>query len=283
LVPRIVSTVADMHGFLPRSMGEEVSGRAPEQMSPYEAVLRSFAYFETLAPEELASVRAGLKLAVAKKPNYPDAWAMLALLEVQDYSQEAGMKKDTLESGLQAAQRAVEFGPANHLAYVSLAQALFFKRDIRSFRNAVEKAVTLNPADGSSMAALAELLTYAGEVERGLELAERARQLNPNHPGWYWFADFYDAYERKAYREALGFALRINMPGHYGTYATVAAAAGQLGEEKVGSEAMVELLKLRPDFGSQEVRPEMGKWFNQEHCEHILEGLRKAGLKLDDS
>jgi hypothetical protein len=46
LVPRIVSTVADMNGVLPRSMSEAVRSRTPEEVSPYEAVLRSFGYFE---------------------------------------------------------------------------------------------------------------------------------------------------------------------------------------------------------------------------------------------
>ena len=64
LVPRIVSTVADMNGVLPRSMSEAVRSRAPEQLSPYEAVLRSFGYLERVTPEELAAARSGLELAV---------------------------------------------------------------------------------------------------------------------------------------------------------------------------------------------------------------------------
>ena len=56
-------------------------------MSPYEAVLRSFGYLERVTPEELAAARSGLELAVRKAPAYADAWAMLALLCVQDYAQ----------------------------------------------------------------------------------------------------------------------------------------------------------------------------------------------------
>ena len=78
LVPRIVSTVADMNGVLPRSMSEVVRSRAPEQLSPYEAVLRSFGYFERVTAEELAAARSGLELAVQKAPAYADAWAMLS-------------------------------------------------------------------------------------------------------------------------------------------------------------------------------------------------------------
>ena len=87
LVPRIVSIVAGMNGVLPRSMSEVVRSRTPEQLSPYEAVLRSFGYLERVTPEELAVARSGLELAVAKSPGYADAWAMLALLCLQDYAQ----------------------------------------------------------------------------------------------------------------------------------------------------------------------------------------------------
>lgn len=282
LVPRIVSTVADMHGFLPRSMGHEVSDRKPEELRPYEAVLRSFAYFEKLTPEELSNVRSGLKLALQKKPNYADAWAMLALLEVQDYTQEAGHRQEILDEGLKAAQRAVEAGPSNHLAFASLAQALFFQKDYQSFSNAVERSVALNPNDGSSIAVLAELLVYASDDERGLELASRARQLNPHHPGWYWFADFYAAYEKGDYRDALGFALRINMPGHYAAHCCIAAAYGQLGEVELARKALSELLSLRPDFATPAIRLEQEKWFNPDYSERMIEGLRKAGLEIKE-
>ena len=66
LVPRIVSTIADMNGILPRRMSEAVHSCPPEQLSPYEAVLRSFAYFERVTAEELADARSGLELAVRK-------------------------------------------------------------------------------------------------------------------------------------------------------------------------------------------------------------------------
>ncbi len=44
--PRIVSTITDMNGILPHSMGEALRGRAPDQLAPYEALLRSFSFVE---------------------------------------------------------------------------------------------------------------------------------------------------------------------------------------------------------------------------------------------
>ena len=211
--------------------------RTPEQLSPYEAVLRSFGYFERVTAEELAAARSGLELAVRKAPAYADAWAMLALLCVQEYAQGFKLQADSLASGSTAARRAVEAAPSNHLAHFSLAQALFFHKEFQSFRNAAERAVALNPMDGNSIAFLGELLTYAGDWERGLALAGRAKQLNPNHPGWYWYADFYDAYRQGDYRGALDVALKVNLPGHWGTHAAMAAALRAARGTRCGRES----------------------------------------------
>jgi TolB-like protein/Tfp pilus assembly protein PilF len=279
LVPRIVSTVADMHGILPRTMSESLRSRTPEQLSPYEAVMRSFGYSARVTPEELAAARSGLELAVQRAPAYPDAWAMLAWLCIQDYAQSFNLQADSLASGLTAARRAVEAAPSNHLAHCMLAQALFFHKEFQSFRNAAERAVVLNPMNGDSMAFLGELLTYAGDWEHGLELAGRAKQLNPNHPGWYWYADFYDAYRRGDDRGALDATRKVNLPGQWFSHAATAAACGQLGDRNSANKALKDLLKLRPDFAAT-VRGDIEKWWEPEYVERLINGWRKAGLEI---
>ena len=178
-----------------------------------------------------------------------------------------------------AARRAVEAAPSNHLAHFSLAQALFFQGEVPSFRNAAERAVALNPMDGNTLAFTGELLIYAGDRERGLALTQRAKQLNPHHPGWYWFADFYDAYRQGDDRGALGFALKVNLPGHYGAHVALAAAYGQLGERDAAGKALRDLHKLRPDAAAT-VRKDFEKWWEPEYVDRVLEGLRKAGLEI---
>ncbi len=281
LVPRIVSTAADINGVLPRSMCEVVCSRSPETLSPYEAVLRSFRYFDRVTSEELTSARSCLEIAVEKAPTHADAWAMLALLYCQDYGQGFNLQSDSLTRGTIAAQRAVESGPSNHLAYFSLAQARFFQRDLQSFRNAAERAVALNPMDANSLAFMGELLTYVGDWERGLALAARAKQINPNHPGWFWYADFYHAYRQGDYRGALSLVLKANLPGHWGMQSAIAAAAGQLGDHEAAGKAVRDLLKLRPDFCTT-IHNELKKWFDAEFRERLVDGLRKAGLEIAD-
>jgi tetratricopeptide (TPR) repeat protein len=114
-----------------------------------------------------------------------------------------------------------------------------------------------------------------------MALAERAKQLNPNHPGWYWYADFYNAYRQGDYRGALNFVLKANLPGHWGTQAAMAAAYGQLGERGPASKALQALLKLRPDFAAT-IRKDVEKWWEPDYGKHLIDGLRKAGLEIGE-
>ena len=282
LVPRIVSTVADMHGVLPRSMSDLVRLKTADQLSPYEALLRSFSYAERVTADELASALSGLESAVRKAPTYGDAWAMLAFLCIQDYAQDFNLQPDSLTKGLTAAQRAVEFAPSNHLSYSTLAQALFFRKEFQGFRNAAERSVTLNSMDGDSIAFLGELLTYAGDWERGLALAERAKQLNPHYPGWYWYADFYHAYHQGDYRGALSFALKVNLPCQWFAHAAMIACYGHLGERDAASKTRQDLLKLRPDFAAT-ARKVIEKWWEPDYVERLIDGWRKAGFSIPEN
>src|SRR6201988_1124964 len=279
LVPRIVSTVADVNGVLPRSMSEFVCSKNPDELSPYEAVLRSFRYFDRVTGEELVAARSCLEIAVKKAPSNADAWAMLALLFVQDYGQGFNLRADALNSGALAAQRSVEAGPSNHLAHFSLAQARFFQKDLQSFRNEAERSVALNPMDANALAFVGELFTYVGDYERGLALAARAKEINPNHPGWFWYADYFYAYQHRDYHGALSSVLKANLPGHWGMHAGIAAAAAQLGDDEAARKAISDLLNLKPDFGAT-VSKDLKKWFDPELREHLIEGLRKAGLEI---
>src|SRR5208282_5953011 len=279
LVPRIVSTVADMNGVLPRSMSEALRSRVPGELSPYEAVLRSFAYTYSATPEELTAARSGLEEAVRKAPAYADAWAMLSFLCGQDYVHGYELQANALEIAASAARRAVALGPSNHLAYFSLAQALWCQKDYDSFRDAAERAAVLNPMDGNSVAYLGELLTYAGSAERGMQLVERAKQLNPNHPGWYWFADFYHAFSQGDYRGALAFGLKAKLRGNPLAPMFIAAACGQLGDVEGAARAAGDLVKFRPELPAL-MRKQVAKVWDPEYGERFLEGLRKAGLEI---
>ncbi len=281
LVPRIVSTVADAHGILPHTMGESIRSKNPEQLSPYEAVLRCFSYAERLSPEEHAIARSALERAVEVSPNYAYAWALLSLTIKDEFESGFNPKPDTLERMLQAARRAVELDPSGHRGYHALAIAHFHRKEVPAFRTAADRAIALNPLDGCNVAHLGSFIAYAGEWERGCGLVERALQLNPNHPGWYWFPLAMNAYRKGDYQAALGYALKINLPNFFWSHTMLAAIYGQLGQQEEAGNAVQELLKLNPQ-APRIVNDAWRSRYDPELVKRLIEGMRKAGLDVSD-
>jgi serine/threonine protein kinase len=160
LVPRIVSTVADMNGVLPRSMSEALRSKADDQLSPHEAVLRAFSYFDRVTPEEHGQVRQILERAVRNAPDQSDTWAMLSNMYRDEHCHGFNLRPDPLGRALAAARHGVDAAPSNHLAQQALAATLFFQKDILAFRPAAERAIELNRMDGSTAAVLGILIDY---------------------------------------------------------------------------------------------------------------------------
>ncbi len=238
LVPRIVSTVADMHGVLPRSMSEVVRQKSADQMSPYEALLRSFGYNERFTPEDLAEVRSCLERAVQQAPGNAECWAMLSLMYANEYGHWDNATPDSLDRSLRAARKAVEAAPLHSLPYYALAQALYFKKEFTAFRVAADRAISLNPMDGATAAFMGMLIAYSGDWERGCALSDKGCQLNPNHPGWYCYPAWHDSYRKKDYRKALDLAFQLNAPQNYYTHAVLAMCYAQLGRMEEARKAL---------------------------------------------
>jgi len=282
LVPRIVSTVADYYGILPHTISDALRRRkADDQLSPYEAVLRAFSYFERITTEEHAQVRQILERAAQSAPGQGETWAMLSTIYWHEHAFGFNLQPDPLGRALAAARRSVDAAPTNNLGHSALATTFFLQKNILAFRPAAERAIELNPMDGSNLATMGCLMAYTGDWEHGCALVESALQLNPHHPGWYWFPHYFNAYRKGDYRGALGIALKFNMPGFFNTHALTAAVYGQLGLREPAQEALQELLAIRRNF-AVEARKEFQKWYDPELVEQLIEGLCKAGLDVSD-
>lgn len=183
LVPRIVSTVADQHGVLPRSMSEALRSKPEDALTPHEAVLRAFSYFTRLTPQEHATIRGILERVVRTTPDHADCWAMLALMYVVEYSDGYNALPEPLPRALAAAERAVDLAPTHSLGHYAVAFVYFFRKEKAPFLAAVERAAAINPMDGTLLGLLGMLLVHFGERERGWHMAEAGMQLNPITPG----------------------------------------------------------------------------------------------------
>lgn len=276
LVARIVSTCGDRFGVLARSISDVVRTREPNELSPYEALMRGFGYHHRLTATEHAEAREALEQAVDRAPTNADCWAMLSWVYSHEYAHGFNVRPAALERALKAARRAVDIAPSNQLAQQALAVVLFFRKETAGCLSAAERAIALNPLDGSNEAIF--LITFTGDWERGCALIRRAMEINPHHPRWYGVVFAINEYRKANYRAAVDELLKANAPEVFWTNWMLAAAYGELGELTAAHNALRGVLAQKEDF-AETAEEFLTKWFEPQFVAQIMGGLRKAGLK----
>lgn len=276
LVARIVSTCGDRFGVLARSISDVVRTRDPNELSPYEALMRGFGYHHRLSTADHAQAREALERAVKRSPANADCWAMLSWIYSHEHAHELNVQPGSLERALAAARRAVDLGPSNQLAQQALAVVLFFRKETAGCLSAAERALALNPLDGSNETMF--LLCFTGHWERGCALIRRAMQISPYHPRWYGLVLAMNEYRTTNYGAAVDEIVRANATDLFWTNMLLAAAYGELGELPAASNALRDLLAQKADF-AETAEEFLAKWFEPQFVAQIRDGLRKAGLK----
>ncbi len=282
LTDRIVATVADPAGVVVRTLAAPADRKAPEDLTPYEAVLRYYLFQQRISAEDHLITRIALERAVELDPGYANAWSCLSLIYQQEYMNNLNPQPDSLERALGAAQSAVDLNPASSRAQFAMAQVRYFLKDVDSFLIHAERAIELNPRNTDTMAMVGILMGYAGDWERSVELTTNAMRLNPQHAGWYYFNTFFNEYRQYRYTEALAIAQKINMPDYWATHLVLAITHAQLGHESAAKSAAEEVLRIWPTFEQDYYQQGLVKWIyaQPELIKHINEGLRKAGIDL---
>lgn len=284
LTAHVVASVADSYGALMRDLTASVAVKSPEEMTPYEAVLRHLVYRQRLGAEDHRLTLAAAESAVKTSPNNANAWSALAGLYTEEYKHSYNPLPGSLDRALQAARRAVTLEPDNAYANFILAETYYFRQDLGAFRASAERAISLNPYDSDSMAMIGILMGYGGDWVRGVELAERAMELNPNHPGWYRFGIVFNHLRLGEFEAALESAQRINLPRYFPDPYARALAHAYLGHQREAQQAFEEFLALWPDGDLTTFREvHLDRWFyaSPEITKLTLEGLEIAGFEID--
>ena len=111
-----------------------------------------------------------------------------------------------------------------------------------------------------------------------MERAEAAQsRIIPDGTG---LLAFIDAYRRRDYRGALAIALKVNMPGYYYAHVVLAAAYGQLGEREAAARGPARAARAEARLRRDRRARTSASGSTPELVEHLLDGLRKAGLEI---
>jgi tetratricopeptide (TPR) repeat protein len=237
-----------------------------------------------MTPEVHAGTRSCLERAVRLDPAYADAWSKLAFLYADEYAFGYNARPGSLDRALNAAQRAVELDPSSGMTHWHLARTHFWRNEVEEAVIEAERALVLNPNNAFVLAAAGTYMAPTGRdnLKRAVQLTSKALRIDPNPPGWYYVPQILFHYDKHEYEAALVASLKMNMPKFFHAHMWRSAIYGQLGRTGDASVSNKKLLQLYPTF-AKNARHELEKFnVNRALADHIIDGLRKAGLEIPE-
>ena len=277
----VASAIAQPYGivFTAEAAGEPQS--PPDDLDAYLCTLKYYVYRAAITPEGYREVKDCLERAVAGFPEYATAWALLALVYVDEIRTgfAAGAAPPEVRA-LAAARTAVRLDPENARALQALATSLFYSHQLDEAFDVADEALALNPNDSELLGQLGQLMGLAGRTDEGRALLEKALMLNPAHSGFYRGVLATIAYMQYDYDTALAEIERADMrklPIYHGVAAIIYAQEGMTDKARAEVE---QFQRMAPKF-IPNLWAELDKRnIPREAQLHMAEGLRKAGVTL---
>lgn len=283
IAARIAAEIAEPHGVIHR-IGRPHRHAGTQALDAYECRLLASEYWREPTRETHARVVQLLERAVAIDPSYAGAWAMLAIVYGDEVRGGYALKRDKppLDRALEAAQRAVELDPMNAAGHHALFLTHFHRHEMAPYREAANRALALNPNYPDLVADYGTCLGISQDWAKGQAFVRRAMELSPHPPGWYRAFLAVCHYVQGEYSEALAQTEAVELGAFFWGDPIRAMIHGQLGNAAAARESIHSTRAHYPDFEAR-ARDELRIWnFRPNDTAHIVDGWRKAGLKIAD-
>ncbi|TDQ82983.1 adenylate cyclase [Dongia mobilis] len=279
----IVNVLAQPDGVLLDEFQKEIAHKPSINLSSYQCVISFRTYWRSYARNSFDDTWECLERSIAREPGFAPAYSALALMNVDRYRFGFGggdAAGTALARAEELARKAEQLEPRSSQPYLALSLSLWFQHRIDESIATAERGLSFNPNNAELMADLGLRYAQLGQWDRALALTNEAYQRDPSAPSGYRAVHFLHAYMTGNYRNALAQAEQMGAATTIYSHVARAAALGQLGELSRAAEAVADILRIDPQYGSN-ARTDLAKRnMMPDLIEAIVDGLRKAGLAI---
>jgi TolB-like protein len=276
----VVSALADYSGIIPSLISKESMKKRPDNMDVHEAIFCHEHYLKVFTRDAYFAALEALEHAAKNNPDNPVVLSMLSNAYCYNYAFDLGVEGASLEKAERLARRAITLDPECQIIHLTEAVLRYFQHQTDRCVAKLRMSTSLNPFNSYIIHTSGLLFCLLGHWEEGMQLWEKAMQINPRYPAIDSFTPFMYHYYHGNYDEAWKYAIRFSAPVFWDPLIQ-AAAAGQLGLEDQAKAAVHDLLEMQPDFPRRARELMSRTTFLDELVEKLLDGLLKAGLKLE--
>jgi adenylate cyclase len=282
-VTRTIAAILAAH--VNKAEAERTLLKPPATWQAYDHYVRAAAAWVSFQSswklEKLLETRRHLADSLSVDPKYARAYSMLASTHRVAWFNplnEEYLNPSALDQAINLARIAIELDPNLPDAYAELAYTLIRKGNFDAATAAVERAIELNPNFVNYR--VATVLLNVGEAARAIEVAKAQMRLDPFYPHFAPLMAGEAYYLLKQYREAKVWLRQATgrAPNHQYGHAFLAATYAQLGQFEDAHAEAAEVLRLNPKYSIGGTQKRVSLFKRAEDMEHLIDGLRKAGL-----
>lgn len=281
--------VANLVGRLDDAGRERALRKPSESLSAYDLWLQGKYLLNRRSKDDILHARKLFQRALDLDPNYATAYIELAETYIYESTSDWTQEPDiAAKHAFDLARTAVELDDRDSRAHLILAWAYFrVKSNFDLAASQLETAIALNPNDYYNYCFKSWFLTCKGDPDGGILCANEALRRNPLVPDGCLYSIGFADYLAGRYEEALATFGKMSVP-HLEVQACIAACYGEIGRTEDARAAAEEFrhrakseLAIYPATDTESWRAywlRLMPFKDAAKLDHLLEGLRKAGL-----
>jgi TolB-like protein len=276
----IASIVGSEYGIILHHLSAEVNRIMPQKPDTYIAILK-FHYFQAVHTLEAAhEAFNALEKAIASEPDSGIATALLSGMYFNRYMLDVGETDIAYQRMNELAERAVELDTNSLSVKIVCVMKHFANNDRGRFLDEVETCLKKNLNNSYRLGSLGMYLFFYGEWERGKKILDQVMRSNIQYPLFLLGPTMLYYYRKKDYKKSLLEANKYDVPFLFWGPMLRAAVLGQLNLLDEAKPNIAHLLQLKPEFETK-ARYLISRFVKEDELvEHVIEGLRKAGMKV---
>jgi Tfp pilus assembly protein PilF len=263
--------VTTLEGRIAIGGAEQAQRKPTERMDAYDCVLQArehMSRYNHLAAEPL------LFRAIVADPGYAEAHARQALVLVVKFRLDG--ERGHLSKAKALAEQALVLDSTSDLAHIAMAHVCTYSNQMDLAGAHYERSILLNPNNPRGATMHASWLTYVGRPNEALQRLDETMRCDPFPTTWSWEIRGITLFQLRRYKDAIEAFKNMSIQ-HAWNHAYLAAAYAHAGLLDDANRQMAVYRAAGPtvalaDFAS------LQPYKDQPSLDHLIDGLRKAGL-----
>ncbi len=249
----VKNVIVELQVELTQGAAARVASRGTDNLEAWLLRIEAHGEFIKFTREGMIRARELYEAAHKADPDWSRPLAGIASIDWYEAKQGwSTTREESIQSGIQLAQRAIQMDPDSPLGYQTLGNLYALTGQGERAIELRPKAAELAPNDLVAVAGLATRLKDFGGEQEAVDLFEQAMRLSPKHPWWVPYAYGVSLHLVGRKEEAVqSFKKAIDLnPNHILPKAFLAAVYADLGQIDEAKAIADEVKRLDPKFSA---------------------------------